>query len=249
MRAGSFPVLVTFVTGMTLILAFVAGPAVPGLGRAEAVLPVWAQIITAFTMFIGIFSLLAANLRRLALRGEDRIFSGTLVAAFLLTAGIGLVRGFLATNDQGIPATGAAQAVEAVYSLILDGIIKAGHATMFSLVAFFMASAAFRAFRVRSGEATLLLVTAGLVMLGNTPPGRVIDELLGPLVDPMLATIGAPWGCAPHLSFAGVKEWILNVPSSAAQSAILIGTVLGALSAALKVLTGIDRSHLGGNAE
>ncbi|HEY9069854.1 MAG TPA: hypothetical protein VIV61_06320, partial [Candidatus Ozemobacteraceae bacterium] len=129
------------------------------------------------------------------------------------------------------------------------GIIKTGHATMFSLVAFFMASAAFRAFRVRSGEATLLLVTAGVVMLGNTPPGRVVDDLFGPVVNPVLALLGSPWGCAPKLCMAGVKEWILNVPSSAAQTAILIGTVLGALSAALKVLTGIDRSHLGGAGE
>ncbi len=245
MTFRSLPVLVTFVTGLIMILAFVSGPAVPGMARAEAVLPVWAQIITGFTMFIGIFSLLAANIRRIARRAEGWPYHLTLVGAFLGTFVIGLARGFQpATEIDGIGQAGGL--IEPLYRLILDGIVKTGHATMFSLVAFFMASAAFRAFRARSGEASLLLITAAIVMLGNIPLGRVIDDLAGPVVDPLLAVIGAPWQASPHFSMLAIKDWVMNVPSSAAQTAILIGTVLGALSAAFKVLTGIDRSHLGG---
>lgn len=116
-----------------------------------------------------------------------------------------------------------------VWKVFFDGVFKAAAATMFSLLAFFVASASFRAFRVKSQEAALLMFTAFLVMLGNVPLGNYLNVVF----------------CG-YGTLTGLKEWIMKYPSSAAQSAILIGATLGYMSASLKILLGVERSYLGG---
>jgi len=118
-------------------------------------------------------------------------------------------------------------------NVLFEGIFKAAQATMFSLLAFFVASASFRAFRIKSKEAALLMFAAFIVMLGNVPIGNLITK--------MLDHIWLGW-----INFQGMKEWIMMYPSSAAQSAILIGACLGYIAASLKVILGVERSYLGG---
>jgi len=96
-------------------------------------------------------------------------------------------------------------------------------ATMFSLIGFFIASAAFRAFRARSLEATLLLITALIIMLGQTPLGGMI------------------WSGIPD-----IMVWIFNVPSMAARRAISFGITMGTIAFSLRIILGIERAYLGG---
>ncbi|MCL4425919.1 MAG: hypothetical protein M1299_01305 [Firmicutes bacterium] len=96
-------------------------------------------------------------------------------------------------------------------------------ATMFSLLAFYIASAAYRAFRIRSWEATVLLIAAFWVMLGNIPFG----EALGPWV-------------------VDGKDWIMRIPNTAAMRAIQIGAYVGAFAVAMRIILGIERAHMGG---
>ena len=99
-------------------------------------------------------------------------------------------------------------------------------ATMFSLLAFFIASAAYRAFRARTVEATVLLVTAILMMLGRVP----IGELL--------------WAKFPEFT-----DWILNTPSMAVMRGIIIGVGLGMIATALRIIFGIERTYMGGGGD
>jgi hypothetical protein len=113
------------------------------------------------------------------------------------------------------------------FKWIYDRVLTPLTATMFALLAFFIASAAFRAFRARNLEATILLVSACIVMLAQVPVGEQL-----PFIGEYLAQF---------------KNWILNTPNAAAQRAIYIGAALGAISTGLRIVLGIERSHLGGD--
>ena len=100
-----------------------------------------------------------------------------------------------------------------------DYILIPIQATMFSLLAFFIASAAYRAFRARSVIASLLLLAALIVMMRFNP-------LFGAWIE-------------------DVANWLMNVPNLAAQRAIVIGLGLGMVATALKIILGIERGYMG----
>jgi hypothetical protein len=108
-----------------------------------------------------------------------------------------------------------------MFRTFFDYILIPILATMFSLLAFFIASAAYRAFRARNILASLLLIAALLVMLRFNP-----------------WLPGAGW-------IAKASNWLMNVPNLAAQRAILIGVGLGMVATALKVVLGIERGYMG----
>jgi hypothetical protein len=109
-----------------------------------------------------------------------------------------------------------------VFTWLYDRVFAPCNATMFALLAFFIASAAFRAFRMRNTESALLLGAAILVMIGLVPIGRAISDWL-------------PW----------LAEWIVEVPNIAGRRAIMMGAALGAVATGLRIILGIERSYMG----
>jgi hypothetical protein len=108
------------------------------------------------------------------------------------------------------------------FGWLYDNVLVPLQGTMFSLLAFFVASAAYRAFRARTLEATVLLLAAIVVMWGRVPLGEYL----------------IPW-------IGGVSDWIMNVPNTAAQRGILIGVSLGGIATSIKIICGIERAYLG----
>ena len=109
-----------------------------------------------------------------------------------------------------------------VYVWLYDHIFAPCNATMFALLAFFVASAAFRAFRARNVDAALLLGSAIIILIGRAPIGRTISPIL------------------PEIS-----DWILDIPNNAGRRAIMMGAAIGAIATGLRVILGLERSHLG----
>lgn len=94
--------------------------------------------------------------------------------------------------------------------------------TMFSLLAFFVASAAYRGFRARNFQSVVLLVAGVLVILGRVPLGEML-----------------------HSKIPESATWVLNIPSMAARRGILIGIGLGSIATSLRIIVGIERTYLG----
>jgi hypothetical protein len=113
-----------------------------------------------------------------------------------------------------------------MYSWVLQPLMT----TTFALLAFYVASAAFRAFRAKNLEATLLLGTALIILFRATMFAGYVQV---PLPDGSL------------LGMDRIYAFVMSVFNTAGNRAIMIGIALGIASTSLKVLLGIDRSYLG----
>jgi hypothetical protein len=217
-----FPLFITAVIGLLMILSFFVPHqfiSVPADFFQACVI-----IVLAFSYFLGGANLLRVNFDAVYKREPGWPYKLVLVAALIATLAIGFAegKGFL---DQGTRS-----------KWIYDNMYSPMQGTMFSLLAFFIASAAFRAFRIRTLEAGLLAAAALIVMLGRVPLGNVLTDWLFQLQ----WLPGAPHGL--HLS--SIQEWIMNVPQNAAKRAILIGAALGVMATGLRVILGVEHSYL-----
>lgn len=203
MRRG--PLLVTFLSGATIAALFF----IPHHSAQElnSKLLEWTLVVYAFALILGSISLWESHAKKVRARAEGWGFSVVTLTALLAITALGVWKGVAENSPVGT-----------IYNAVNAPLAS----TMFSLLAFVIASAAFRAFRARSVEATLLLITAIVMMIGRVSIGELIS---------------------PHLP--GVTEWLLDVPNLAAKRAIAIGVGLGAVSTALKIILGIEQSYLG----
>jgi len=173
----------------------------------------WLIIMSGFAMVLALGSLINHHLLKIRRKKEHWWNSYVTLAGFAVMAAAGILGGPLfriAIFDE-------------IYGRLFFYVQASMDAAMFSILAFYMASASYRAFRARSREATVLLVSGFIVMLGVIPFGAML------------------WDKIPDIS-----EWIMMVPNMASKRGVLFGVGLGATATALKIILGIERSWLGG---
>ena len=197
----TLPTLAAILCGLLAFVDFFVPQ--PQINAVATALFEGVSILAAFALLLGIMNLLGTHLRRIAAREERCGLSAILVIALLATLAVGIA----------LPGSGALRWVfEYIYSPL--------QATMTALLAFFVVSALYRAFRLRNVEALILLVTSLLVLLTQLPFSGALS---------------------PYLPF--VREWILNVPVTAGVRGIILGVALGTIATSLRVLLAVDQPY------
>jgi hypothetical protein len=200
------PLAICFITGVAMIVQFfIPHPTSLEFG---SMIYKWIIVLMALALVLAIGNLIRHHGIRIRKRKEDWQYSIVTLAGMVVMAIIGLAWGI----DP-----------DSLYQRIYLNVMAPLGGTMFALLAYYMASAAYRAFRARSLEATLLLFSAFIVMIGFMPFGQYL-----------------------HPRFPAFAEWIMKVPNMASQRGILLGVAFGSIATALKIILGIERSWLGG---
>jgi len=168
----------------------------------------WALIIGPFALVLATVTLIQTHTTRIRRRTEHWQYSLVVFAGLIIMVLIGIPFG----------------PQNSIFEWLYNNVQLPMDATMFSLLAFFIASAAYRAFRARTFEASLLLITALIVMMGNVPVGDLLS----------------------NDTASKARQWILDNPNLSARRGIILGVSLGVISQSIRIILGIERSYLGG---
>ncbi len=226
------PLLIAFFVGV-LVIASEFIPHKP-FGSMTGGLEDWFMIIAGFAIILGQMNLIKVHVLKIKFRQPGWQYFIVTIISFAVMVIFGL---FWGTEDNaGILGAGTSL-VQSIgskpFDYMFNNVYQHLSASMFSLLAFFIASAAYRAFIGRTAESNLLLIAAVLVMLGRTSLGSF---LTGWLPDAL------SFFHLPHLA-----EFIMKYPNTAGQRAIMICAGLGIIGSSLRIILGIERSYLGGD--
>ena len=288
--------IVAFFGSLTLFGWFIDNKSVEAFVNDDATQ--WYDIIASFAIFLGALNLLKLQFLKVVKRQSGWQYSVVAIASFFFAFTIGFfMKGAFFVGEevyftqgaaeQAILASGSSESVKAVewgahistegglFKWMFDNIFTPLSATMFALLAFYVASASYRAFRARNFEATLLLLAGIIIMLGRVPVGSLITPwmvmyllvfvgtifmanyfkdrkiIFGSFVVGLLGVtalgIGMDWNpTEPAIFFLpSLQEWIYTVPNLAGARAIMIGIGLGIIVTSLRYIFGLEKSYIG----
>jgi len=199
----SLPYAVTAVAAVTILICVFFGVA----PKVQQELDQWSTVSSAVVCAFGLVNLTAVHSKRIKRKTEDWDLS---ILLLILTYGyliLGLVKG--PTNE--------------IYSWIFNATVVPLGATFYALLAFYIVSAAYRAFRAKTRDAAILLASAIIVLLGKAPLGEYLFPIMG------------QW-----------TKWIMDIPSVATMRSVLFGATLGGLISAIRIFLGFDRPYASG---
>ena len=201
---------------LPLALAFIFGiigiavQIVPALKGFLNTMLDWMAIIGSFALALGVSSLTRHHMTKIRRKHKDMFFSYVTFVTMLFMMIIGFIGYFQPES-----------LYQSLFGNMYNYVRVPLDASMFALLAFFITSAAYRAFRARTWLATVLLMAGVVVMMGRVAFG-------------------------PFMIFNDITAWLMKVPTTAAMRGLTIGIGLGIVATSIKIVLGIERSYLGG---
>lgn len=211
----TIPLVITLVLGIIMMIQFFIPHQISKVFYDTSL--EWMRVIGAFGFILGLASFVGHHYLKIRHKKEGWQYSPIAMGAMIIMALLGIIG-----RTQGVnllPINGQNIFLYLFNNFYSYMMVPLG-ATMFSILAFYIASAAYRSFRAKTLVSTLLLVAAFAVMLS------IIFYNLLPLGD--------------------FGEWLLSVPNLAAKRGILLGATLGMIATSLKIILGIEKGYLGG---
>ena len=214
------PLVICFVTGILVLLSYIVAGTIPGTNMTfqsltNTYLNPWMMVVTAFAIGLASANLIRIHSGYISRKRPGWINSAAMLASLAL---FGVVKSYntLMASDPG-------SSLVMFENRIFNHILTPLGGASFALLAFYLGSASYRAFRARSAEAAVLLVGAIIVMMGAAPIGALIWD-----------------------QFPVMQKWLLDVPNVTGQRAIIMGAAIGGFATSLRLLLGLDRGYLGG---
>ncbi len=195
------PIIAAILCGLALLADLLLD--VPVVNAIGSTLLEGIMILGAFGLILAAVKLVTYHVGCLVHRESSPGGSVVLLVGLLIALGLGLFR-----------STGTE------LQWLFDYVYEPLQATMAALLAFFGIQGAYRAFRLCSGEAAVLLVSALFALLAQLPIASAISPVL------------------PRL-----REWMVMVPAAAGMRGILLGVSLGAAIASLRILFGVEKPY------
>ena len=264
------PILIVAVIGsLTLFGWFIDEPNIKAFVNDDATQ--WFDILASFAIFLGGFNLLKMQLQKVLRKKQGWQYSLFAIGGFILA----IIAGFFYKGNPDVAWGTHVTADGTLFKWIFMYIFAPLGATMFALLAFFVASASYRAFRIRNFEATLLLVSGIIIMIGRVPLGSSISSwfilyllvLIGGIainsvfkniqytaifvsvgiiiVTSAGSSMGWPLDQPGIFYLPHLQEWIYMNPNVAGTRSIMMGIGLGIFATSIRYILGIEKSYIG----
>ena len=231
----------------------------------------WFDILAAFAIFLGGLNLLKVQSRKIIRKEKGWQYSIFAVGGLILA----LIAGFVIKGNPDVAWGTHVTAKGTLFKWMFNYMVSPMQATMFALLAFYVASASYRAFRIRNFEATLLLASGIIIMIGRVPLGSFISSwfvlyiliLIGGIIINSIfknrkytaifvglglfivtlagSSMGWPIDKPGVFYLPLLQEWIYRYPNSAGSRSIMIGIGLGIFGTSIRYILGIERSYIG----
>jgi hypothetical protein len=224
----TIPLIICFLTGMACAIIYY----IPHKTSVDIQKEIntWYIVISGFALFLGAFTLILLHYQKIKRQVPGWGYSLFMFLGLFAMLGVGIYTRIIA---EGLPKKVEGDLTP--FWWLFEYTYKPLMATMFSLLAFFIASAAFRAFRIRSVESGILFVAALFLIFGRISLGQFVVQQIGAIF------------AFPQLGehFVAFTEWIMDVLNMAARRGVMFGVVLGMVAMSLKIIFGIERAYLG----